>query len=112
MGAASVLRKDCSASAVRQLAKASMDAALSRRLLALAEIYAGGRRTEAARVGATDRQVIRDWVLRFNADGPATGLPDLVGFLDDADGMILGLEEMDRTVLQQLKNIFITQLKK
>ena len=43
----------------------------------------------------------------FNTDGPETGLPDLVGFLDDADGMILGLEEMDRPVLQQLKNLKI-----
>ena len=43
----------------------------------------------------------------FNSDGPATGLSDLVGFLDDADGMILGLEQMNRTVLQQLKNLKI-----
>ena len=75
MGAAIALREDFSAADLRQLAKASKDAAQSRRLLALAEIYAGGRRTEAARVGATDLQVIRDWVLRFNADGPA-GLID------------------------------------
>ena len=43
----------------------------------------------------------------FNADGPVTGLQDLVGFLDDADGMILGLEEMDLPVLQRLKNLKI-----
>ena len=52
MGAAIVLRKDFSALALRQLAKASKDAAQSRRLLASAEIYVGGRRTDAARVGA------------------------------------------------------------
>ncbi len=71
-----------------------------------------------ARIKVTSRSFSRHPVLKqelldlfpdsvFNADGPATGLPDLVGFLDDADGMILGLEEMDRTVLQQLKNMKI-----
>jgi len=75
MGAAIALREDFAAADLRQLAKASKDAAQSRRLLALAEIYAGGRRTDAARIGATNLQVIRDWVLRFNADGPA-GLID------------------------------------
>jgi transposase len=44
-------------------------------LLALAEIYDGGSRTEAARVGSVGLQTIRDWVVRFNARGPA-GLID------------------------------------
>jgi len=57
------------------LAKASKDAGQSRRLLALAEIYDGGRRTDAARLGDVGLQVVRDWVLRFNAKGPA-GLID------------------------------------
>ena len=70
MGAAIALREDCDALDLRQLAKTSQDASQSRRLLALAEIYAGGRRTDAAKVGASDLQVIRDRVLRFNADGP------------------------------------------
>ena len=41
----------------------------------------------------------------FNSDGPPTGLPNVVDFLKDADGVILGLEEMDRHVLQQLENV-------
>jgi transposase len=41
----------------------------------LAEIYDGGRRTDAARIGNVGLQVIRDWVLRFNAEG-ADGLID------------------------------------
>ena len=41
----------------------------------------------------------------FNTDGPPTGLPNIVEFLKDADGVILGLEEMDRHVLQQLENV-------
>ena len=43
----------------------------------------------------------------FNADGPETGLPDIVEFLRDADGVILGLEQLNSTVLQQLKNLQI-----
>ena len=33
-------------------------------------IYDGGSRTEAAEVGGVTLQVVRDWVLRFNAHGP------------------------------------------
>jgi transposase len=38
-------------------------------------IYDGGSRTEAARVGGVTLQIVRDWVLRFNAEGPS-GLVD------------------------------------
>ena len=41
----------------------------------------------------------------FNTDGPPTGIPNIAEFLKDADGVILGLEEMDRHVLQQLENV-------
>ena len=34
-------------------------------------IYEGGNRTTAARTGDVGLQVIRDWVLRLNAAGPA-----------------------------------------
>ena len=70
MGRAIALREDFDGSGLRRLAKGSKDAGQSRRLLALAEVYDGGRRTDAARVGAVGLQVIRDWVLRFNAKGP------------------------------------------
>ena len=46
-----------------------------RRLVAIAAIYEGKDRAQAARIGAMDRQTLRDWVLRFNAAGPA-GLID------------------------------------
>lgn len=46
------------------------DANQARRLVALAVIHDGGRRTEAARTGGVGLQSIRDWVLRFNASGP------------------------------------------
>jgi transposase len=70
MGRAVALREDFTGPVLRRLAKASKDAGQSRRLLALAEIYDGGRRTDGARIGDVGLQVIRDWVLRFNAKGP------------------------------------------
>lgn len=44
-------------------------------MLALAAIYDGGTRSEAARLGHVTLQIARDWVIRFNADGP-DGLRD------------------------------------
>ncbi len=75
MGVAIALREDFDGAGLRRLAKATKDAAQSRRLLVLAEIYDGGTRSDASRIGGVGLQVIRDWVLRFNADGPA-GLID------------------------------------
>ena len=70
MGAAIELREDYDADGLRRSARLSRDADQSRRLLSLAVIYEGGRRREAARIGGVGLQVIRDWVLRFNAEGP------------------------------------------
>src|SRR3954468_10923210 len=64
------LRPDYDAAQLRGLAKATQDAGQSRRLLALAEIYDGGSRTKAARIGGVGLQTLRDWVVRFNARGP------------------------------------------
>lgn len=69
------LRADYGANDLRHLARGSRDARQTRRLLALAVIYDGGSRTEAARVGGVTLQIVRDWVLRFNSSGPA-GLVD------------------------------------
>jgi hypothetical protein len=46
-----------------------------RRLLALAAVYDGASRGESAALGGMDRQLLRDWALRFNAEGPG-GLID------------------------------------
>ena len=64
------LRPDYDATRLRRIARESEDADQVRRLLALAVIYEGGSRTEAAEVGGVTLQVVRDWVLRFNAHGP------------------------------------------
>ncbi len=69
------LRDDFDAAQLRGLAQRSRDSAQTRRLLALAVIYDGDRRSDAARFAGVGLQIIRDWVLRFNADGPA-GLKD------------------------------------
>ncbi len=70
MGAAIGLREDFGSVQMRALARTVKDAGQARRLLALAVIYDGARRTEAARIGGVGLQIIRDWVLRFNACGP------------------------------------------
>ena len=64
------LRTDFDAAEVRKLAKKSKDGAQTRRLLALAAIYDGARRTEAAKIAGVTLQIIRDWVVKFNATGP------------------------------------------
>ena len=64
------LRMDYDAQQLRALAKASRDANQTRRLLALAAIYDGSSRREAARIGGVGVQTVRDWVLAFNAEGP------------------------------------------
>ena len=64
------LRADFNAQTVRAAAKRSKDGPQARRLLALAAIYEGATRTEAAKIGGVTLQIVRDWVLKFNAHGP------------------------------------------
>ena len=64
------LRADFDAPQVLALARTSEDARQVRRLLALAAIYDGASRTEAARIGAVTLQIVHDWVVKFNMHGP------------------------------------------
>ncbi len=64
------LRSDFDAAALRGLARRTKDAPQARRLLALASIYEGASRAGAAQIGGVTRQIVRDWVVRFNALGP------------------------------------------
>jgi transposase len=64
------LRIDFDATALRWIARKSKDGPQARRLLALAAIYEGASRTEAARIGGVTLQIVRDWVMKFNAHGP------------------------------------------
>ncbi len=70
MAAAIALRGDFSTKDLRALARRSRDTRQCRRLLALAAVAEGRSRAEAAEVGGMDRQTLRDWVHRFNAEGP------------------------------------------
>ena len=76
MASAVCLRADFDGSDLRRLARASKDANQVRRLLALAAIYDGGTRSEAARIGDVTLQIVRDWVIRYNEAG-VDGLHDL-----------------------------------
>src|ERR1700704_2846702 len=64
------LRADFDATQLRAAARQSKDAGQARRLLALAAVYDGSTRTEAAKIGGGTLQIGRDWVLKFNARGP------------------------------------------
>jgi transposase len=70
MGRAIVLRRDFSAGELRELAAKVRNANQARRLLALAAVYDGMAREDAARLGGMDRQTLRDWAHRFNELGP------------------------------------------
>ena len=64
------LRTDLDAQTVRSVAERLMDRPQARRLLAVAAIFDGATRTEAAKIGGVTPQTVRDWVMRFNAYGP------------------------------------------
>lgn len=96
MGSAISLRNDFDGAALRRLARVSKSANQARRLLALAEIYDGGSRSAAARIGGVGLQIVRDWVVRFNARGPD-------GLLDGkAPGQRSRLEDAQRRALVEV----------
>ena len=64
------LRADFNAGQLRALARRTKDAPQARRLLALAAVYNGGTRTEAAKIGGVTLQIVRHWVMKFNGQGP------------------------------------------
>src|SRR5215213_5078617 len=66
-----VTRRELGAGDLRREAKRCRDAAASRRMLALALVLEGSSRGEAARHAGMDRQTLRDWVHRYDAEGRA-----------------------------------------
>jgi len=70
MGRAIAVRLDYTSGEVRRLAQRAKDAGQARRLLAIAAVLDGSSREEAARLGGMNRQTLRDWVIRFNEQGP------------------------------------------
>lgn len=99
MAAPVPLRPDFDAAALRGEARRSRDASQARRLLALATIYDGGLRSDAAKVGGVTLQIVRDWVVRFNSSGPpglldrkAPGARPRLG-LAERQGLVARLEK-------------------
>lgn len=70
-----ITRLDLTADDLRRAARSSRDVAQARRCLAIASVLDGGRRTAAAASAGMQRQTLRDWVHRYNAEGIA-GLLD------------------------------------
>jgi len=94
--AITITNLDHSASDLRRLMSKQKDGAVVRRLMALALILEGQSRTEAARQSGMERQTLRDWVHRYNAEGLA-GLSSRVGpgpapLLDE--GQMAALKEL------------------
>lgn len=69
--AITITRREHTAEALREFAAKSRDGAQVRRLLAIALILEGRARSEAAEQSGMDRQTLRDWVHRYNAEGVA-----------------------------------------
>ncbi len=72
-----ITRTELSATELRRAAARSREADAARRMLALALVLEGKSRKEAAESCGMDRQTLRDWVVRYNAEG-LTGLSDRV----------------------------------
>ena len=69
--AVSITREGLSAADLRREAARSRDANAARRMLAIALVLDGHSREAAAEACGMDRQTLRDWVHRFNAEGLA-----------------------------------------
>ena len=95
MAGISITRMELSARQLRLAASREKDGRAARRILALALVLEGCDREQAAKTCGMDRQTLRDWVHRYNADGlpglrnrkssgrPPTLTPDQLAKLDD-----------------------------
>jgi transposase len=75
MSAVEITPQGLSISQLRAAAARTAGAKQARRILAIAMVLDGHSRRVAAQAGGIERQTLRDWVIRSNADGP-TGLAD------------------------------------
>src|SRR5260370_20515663 len=64
-----ITRLDLTASGLRAAARRAKDGAAARRMLCLAMVLDGSDRKTAAETCGMDRQTLRDWVHRYNAQG-------------------------------------------
>ena len=89
------LSAEYDAARLRAAARQSHDAGQTRRLLALAAIYDGATRTEAAAIGGVTLQIVRDWVLKLNERGP--------------DGLVGGKAPGPRSLLEDRHRAALTK---
>jgi hypothetical protein len=89
MAEALAIRDDIPVEELRRVARRETNGRVASRLLALANALDGMARGQAARQAGMDRQTLRDWVIRFNAEGvdglhdrPKSGRPI---WLDDGE---------------------------
>ena len=87
MPAAIAIRDDISSAELRHAARREVDSRVVCRLFAIANALDGMSRERAAEQAGMDRQALRDWVIRYNAEGidglhdrPRSGRPS---FLDN-----------------------------
>jgi len=71
MVAIAITRRELTAADLRAAAAKSRDARAARRMLAIALVLEGAERRTAAETCGMDRQTLRDWVHRYNAEGLA-----------------------------------------
>jgi transposase len=69
MASVAIARRELDAVQLRAEAGRSSDPRQTRRILAVAMVVGGHSRLLAAQAGGMDRQTLRDWVHRYNADG-------------------------------------------
>lgn len=86
------IRTDLTPEELRRLARGESDGRVCRRLLAIAMALDGVSREEAARQAGMDRQTLRDWIVRYNAEGldglrdrARTGRPPLLAVALEAE---------------------------
>src|SRR5678809_1796651 len=91
-----VIRNDMAPGELRRRARRERDGRVSARLIALANALEGMDRASAARAAGMDRQTLRDWVHRYNAEG-VEGLRDR-----PRPGRPCGLDEGRQAALKAL----------
>lgn len=69
MTSVTITRDNLNAAQLRAEAGRTADAKKARRILGIAMVLDGHSRLLAAKAGGMDRQTLRDWVHRYNADG-------------------------------------------
>ena len=79
------LRTDFDAAALRAMARQTKDGPQARRLLALAAIYEGATRTEAAKIGGVGLQIIRGLDRRTRRPRHPLGRPGRLAHVDTPD---------------------------